>query len=150
MSTSPTALVEGFLTGHLEFPPASFWVSHLADLDSAQHQIVVASPKNMSRGGDLPFVVHGDTVVAGSRKSLEEIVRREGLAAGETLAVTRFLRLFLLLAVPGAGSLDGDPVVSSTDAGFLVVASVLDGHTGRKRSYRITVSRSGALQWQED
>lgn len=150
MSSSAMALVERYLIEAMNQPADAFWVTHLDGLDSSHFQLVVASPKGMSGGGDLAFAVEGGIVHPGSRATLARIIRTEGLLSGDEPAadVDRFLRLFFLLAEVGVGGPTGEPAVDRTADGVHIRASASGAFPGLGRSYDIRVAPDGEVRWE--
>ena len=146
-SHDPARLVEQFIEREMGFPPGTYQAFGLSNLDAGPFHFVLAVPGHMSRGGELPFVVEGDRVRAGSHATFEDVVRREGLDVTREADLRRFLGLFFFMAEVGVGTPDGPARVD--EGGRVVRATALEGHTGARRTYRIERAEDGHVSWEQ-
>lgn len=149
LQPSVIELIEQHLTQVMEFPPGMFRVALLRAMDIGSVRLAVASPANMSRGGDLPFVVFGERVTPGNHAALEEIVRTVGLPPDGALSIERFVDLFFLLVVVGRGGASAAPTSERVDGQRKIVATNGDGVDHDRRTYVITIAADGGIAWEE-
>jgi len=147
---NPVELVKRHLTEALSGPPDAYSFSHLNSLDLPHFQLVLALPKHMSRGGDLPFVVCGDRVLPGNLETLEEIVRVEGLGERSGLTAERFVQLFFLLVVVGCGGPVAPPEVERLVGRTEIRAVTGDGVDRAPVAHRIAIDDGGHITWSSE
>ncbi len=148
MQLSEQQRVERHLVDAMGRPPAAFDVCPLAHLDSPVAHFFLAIPRNMSHGGELPLVVKDGRVLPGNVETLLGIARGEGLLSGERQATERFVDLFFLLVKVGVGSRDGEVTAEALPDGWRFRVSALNGHTGVRRHFELTVTPV-TLSWSE-